>query len=88
MGEKLADSLTIVPWYLPPLGAVDPPLAKENKLTIGCGDNQRSVVLGHRPDRDYDFLYFKIFITQEQTDFRFFRQWGLSPTEDTVRGMA
>lgn len=71
---------------MPPLGAVDPPLAKKNKLIIGCGDIGRRITFRYRENRDCDFLYLKIFVTRERTDFKFLLQWFTSPTEDRLRG--
>ncbi|TFK67871.1 hypothetical protein BDN72DRAFT_960705 [Pluteus cervinus] len=77
--------LEIRPWYAPSLGSYAPPLKANSKLEVGRDDGQFCIYSDWNPDRNLDFLYIKIFVTREKTDFSFFSQWVNSATEDSLR---
>ncbi|KAF5347053.1 hypothetical protein D9758_011615 [Tetrapyrgos nigripes] len=81
------DGFIIDSWYMPAiptLGSSSPPLAKKDRRCFGLNDNT-SLVFQYRPDRDYDFLYLKVFLTKEWTDLSSLKQWHISSTEDKLR---
>ncbi|KIJ53847.1 hypothetical protein M422DRAFT_775802 [Sphaerobolus stellatus SS14] len=80
------EGFIITPWFLPSPGDLDSPLPENSKLTIGCDNTEGRFIVEHRENRHHDFIYFKIFITKERTNFAFHTQWYSSPLEDKLRG--
>ncbi|KAF5384646.1 hypothetical protein D9757_007448 [Collybiopsis confluens] len=82
------EDFTMVPWYMPDQGLLEAPLeAKDkpnNSLTIGL-ENADVILFEHRENRERDFLYLKIFVTQREADFSCLQQWYWSLRENTLR---
>jgi len=78
------DGFDIYPWYIPKSGAKDAPLRPNDKLVVGC-ENEEGLLFNWSEGHTIDISYVKIFATMERTVFSSLIQQYVSPAEDTLR---
>jgi hypothetical protein len=76
-------SFSILPWYSPPSGTIDPPLEVGKTLTVGL-KNEDGLLFRWRQTRHVELSYINIFVTTERTSFSSLIQYG-SPTDYELR---